>query len=73
MRPYKTLAAFRFSLASRNPAKCQPLLSALDFLLAQTKQILMPVIRYPKTTRDLLRQVTPGSPKQDLLLLADGW
>ena len=68
---YKTLAAFASRLQS-NPGEVPALLSALDFRLAQTKQILIAGDPLSQDTRDLLRQVNTRFLPNKILLLADG-
>src|SRR5712691_4037065 len=68
---YKTLAAFASRLQS-NPGEVPALLSALDFRLAQPKQILIAGDPLSQDTRDLLRQVNTRFLPNKILLLADG-
>src|SRR5258708_39460918 len=68
---YKPLAAFASRLQS-NPGEVPALLSALDFRLAQTKQILIAGDPTSQDTRDLLRQVNTRFLPNKILLLADG-
>jgi uncharacterized protein YyaL (SSP411 family) len=68
---YKTLAAFASRLQS-NPDAVPALLSALDFRLAQTKQILIAGDPLSQDTHNLLRQVNTRFLPNKILLLADG-
>ena len=68
---YKTLSAFA-SLLRSNPEAAPALVSALDFRLAQTKQILIAGDPLSPDTRDLLRQVNTRFLPNKILLLADG-
>ena len=68
---YKTLSAFA-SLLRSNPEAAPALVSALDFRLAQTKQILIAGDPWSQDTRDLLRQVNTRFLPNKILLLADG-
>jgi hypothetical protein len=68
---YKTLSAFASRLQS-NPEAVPALVSALDFRLAQTKQILIAGDPLSQDTRDLLRQVNIRFLPNMILLLADG-
>ena len=68
---YKTLSAFA-SLLQSNPEAVPALVSALDFRLAQTKQILIAGDPRSQDTRDLLRQVNSRFLPNKILLLADG-
>jgi uncharacterized protein YyaL (SSP411 family) len=68
---YRTLAAFASRLQS-NPDAVPALVSALDFRLAQTKQILIAGDPRSQDTRDLLRQVNIRYLPNKILLLADG-
>jgi len=68
---YKTLSAFAALLQS-NPETLPALVSALDFRLAPTKQILIAGDPLSQDTRDLLRQVNTRFLPNKILLLADG-
>jgi uncharacterized protein len=68
---HKTLSAFTARLQSE-PDAVPALVSALDFLLAQTKQILIAGNPASQDTRDLLRQVNTRFLPNKILLLADG-
>ena len=70
-RAQKTLSAFSARLES-NPDSVPALASALDFRLAQTKQILIAGDPRSPDTRDLLRQVNTRFLPNKILLLADG-
>jgi len=67
----KTLSAFAARLQS-DPEAVPALASALDFRLAQTKQILIAGDPRSQDTRDLLRQVNTRFLPNKILLLADG-
>ncbi len=67
----KTLSAFAARLQS-NPETVPALASALDFRLAQTKQILIAGDARSQDTRELLRQVNSRFLPNKILLLADG-
>ena len=66
-----TLSAFAARLES-DPAALPALASALDFRLAQTKQILIAGDPSSQDTRELLRQVNTRFLPNKILLLADG-
>ena len=70
-KAYKTLSAFTARLQS-NPEAVPALVSALDFRLAQTKQILIAGDPTSPDTRELLRQVNTRFLPNKILLLADG-
>ncbi len=70
-RAQKTLSAFAARLES-NPDAVPALASALDFRLAQTKQILIAGDPTSQDTRALLRQVSTRFLPNKILLLADG-
>jgi len=70
-RAHKTLSAFTARLQS-NPEAVPALASALDFRLAQTKQILIAGDPASQDTRELLRQVNSRFLPNKILLLADG-
>ncbi len=70
-KAYMTLSAFTSRLQS-NPDAMPALTSALDFRLAQTKQILIAGDPMSRDTRELLRQVTSRFLPNKILLLADG-
>jgi uncharacterized protein len=70
-RAKKMLSAFAARLQS-DPEAVPPLASALDFRLAQTKQILIAGDPRSQDTRDLLRQVNARFLPHKILLLADG-
>jgi len=67
----KTLSAFASRLLS-DPEAAPALVSALDFRLAQTKQILIAGDPASQDTRELLRQVNSRFLPNKILLLADG-
>jgi uncharacterized protein YyaL (SSP411 family) len=67
----KTLTAFSARLQS-NPEAVPALVSALDFRLSQTKQILIAGDPVSLDTRELLRQVNMRFLPNKILLLADG-
>jgi uncharacterized protein YyaL (SSP411 family) len=67
----KTLSAFAARLQS-DPEAVPALVSALDFRLAQTKQILIAGDPTSQDTRELLRQVNTRFLPNKILLLADG-
>ncbi len=67
----KTLSAFAARLQS-TPEALPALSSALDFRLAQTKQILIAGDLGSQDTRELLRQVNTRFLPNKILLLADG-
>jgi uncharacterized protein YyaL (SSP411 family) len=67
----KTLTAFSARLQS-NPDAVPALVSALDFRLSQTKQILIAGDPVSQDTRELLRQVNMRFLPNKILLLADG-
>ncbi len=67
----KTLSVFAARLQS-DPEAVPALASALDFRLAQTKQILIAGDPRSQDTRDLLRQVNARFLPNKILLLADG-
>src|SRR5260370_22720953 len=67
----KTLSAFAARLQS-DPAAVPVLASALDFRLAQTKQILIAGDPASQDTHELLRQVNNRFLPNKILLLADG-
>ncbi len=67
----KTLSAFAARLQS-DPDAVPALASALDFRLAQTKQILIAGDPALQDTRDLLRQVNTRFLPNKILLVADG-
>ncbi len=67
----KTLSAFAARLQS-TPEAVPALASALDFRLAQTKQILIAGDPASRDTRELLRQVNSRFLPNKILLLADG-
>src|SRR5260370_11963729 len=67
----KTLSAFAARLQS-TPEALPALSSALDFRLAQTKQILIAGDLGSQDTRELLRQVNTKFLPNKILLLADG-
>jgi uncharacterized protein len=70
-KAHKTLSAFAARLQS-DPEAVPALASALDFRLAQTKQILIAGDPRSQDTRDLLRQVNIRFLPNKILLLADG-
>jgi uncharacterized protein len=70
-KAYKTLSAFTARLQS-DPDAVPALASALDFRLAQTKQILIAGDPRSEDTRELLRQVNTRFLPNKILLLADG-
>jgi uncharacterized protein YyaL (SSP411 family) len=70
-KAYKTLSAFSSRLQS-DPEAAPALASALDFRLAQTKQILIAGDPMSQDTRELLRQVNRRFLPNKILLLADG-
>ncbi len=70
-RAYKTLSAFTARLQA-DPDAVPALASALDFRLAQTKQILIAGNPTSQDTRDLLREVNTRFLPNKILLLADG-
>jgi uncharacterized protein YyaL (SSP411 family) len=70
-KAYKTLSAFSARLQF-DPEAVPGLASALDFRLAQTKQILIAGDPTAKDTRALLRQVNMRFLPNKILLLADG-
>jgi uncharacterized protein len=70
-RALKTISAFAARLQS-DPEAVPALASALDFRLAQTKQILIAGDPSSQDTRDLLRQVNTRFLPNKILLLADG-
>jgi uncharacterized protein len=67
----KTISAFAARLES-DPGALPPLASALDFRLAQSKQILIAGNPASQDTRELLRQVNTRFLPNKILLLADG-
>src|SRR5260370_13604878 len=67
---YKTLSAFASRLQS-NPEAVPALVSALDFRLAQTKQILIAGDPTSQDTRELLRQGNTRFLPNKILLLPD--
>ncbi len=67
----KTISAFAARLQS-NPEAVTALASALDFQLAQTKQILIAGDPVSQDTRELLRLVNARFLPNKILLLADG-
>jgi len=67
----KGISAFAARLQS-DPESLPALASALDFRLAQTKQILIAGDPTSQDTRDLLRQVNTRFLPNKILLLADG-
>jgi uncharacterized protein YyaL (SSP411 family) len=67
----KGISAFAARLRS-DPESLPALASALDFRLAQTKQILIAGDPTSRDTRDLLRQVNTRFLPNKILLLADG-
>jgi uncharacterized protein YyaL (SSP411 family) len=67
----KGISAFAARLRS-DPESLPALASALDFRLAQTKQILIAGDPTSQDTRDLLRQVNTRFLPNKILLLADG-
>jgi uncharacterized protein YyaL (SSP411 family) len=67
----KTLSVFAARLQS-TPEAVPALASALDFRLAQTKQILIAGDPTSPDTRELLRQVNTRFLPNKILLLADG-
>lgn len=67
----KTLSAFSATVQSE-PGAMPALLSALDFRLARTKQILIAGDPRSQDTRQLLRQVNTRFLPNTILLLADG-
>jgi len=70
-KAHKTLFAFAARLQS--DAEAVPaLVSALDFRLAQTKQVLIAGDPRSQDTRELLRQVNTRFLPNKILLLADG-
>jgi uncharacterized protein YyaL (SSP411 family) len=71
LKGYKTLTAFSSRLQS-DPEAVPALASALDFRLAQTKQILIAGDPMSQDTRALLRQVNTRFLPNRILLLADG-
>ena len=70
-KAYKTLSAFTARLQSE-PDAVPALVSALDFRLAQIKQILIAGDPTSQDTRELLRQVNARFLPNKILLLADG-
>src|SRR5260370_3727841 len=70
-KAYKTLSAFTARLQSE-PDAVPALVSALDFRLAQTKQVLIAGDPASQDTRELLRQVNTRFLPNKILLLADG-
>jgi uncharacterized protein YyaL (SSP411 family) len=70
-RAYKTISAFAARLQS-DPEAVPALASALDFRLAQTKQVLIAGDPTSQDTRELLRQVNTRFLPNKILLLADG-
>jgi hypothetical protein len=70
-KAYKTLSAFASRLQSE-PDAMPALASALDFRLAQTKQILIAGDPMSQDTRELFRQVSTRFLPNKILLLADG-
>ncbi len=70
-KAYKTLSAFTARLQS-GPDTVPALASALDFRLAQTKQVLIAGDPSSRDTRELLRQVNTRFLPNKILLLADG-
>lgn len=70
-RAHKTLSAFAARLQS-DPEAVPALASALDFRLAQTKQILIAGAPTSQDTRELLRAVNSRFLPNKILLLADG-
>jgi uncharacterized protein YyaL (SSP411 family) len=70
-RAQNTIAAFAARLES-DPAALPALASALDFRLAETKQILIAGDPASQDTRELLRQVNTRFLPNKILLLADG-
>jgi len=70
-RAQKTISAFSARLQSE-PDALPALASALDFRLAQTKQILIAGDPASPDTRELLRQVNTRFLPNKILLLADG-
>jgi len=70
-RAQKTLSAFAARLQS-TPEAVPALSSALDFRLAQTKQVLIAGDPTSQDTRELLRQVNTRFLPNKILLLADG-
>jgi uncharacterized protein YyaL (SSP411 family) len=70
-RAQKTISAFASRLRS-DPEAVPALASALDFRLAQTKQILIAGDPVSQDTRELLRQVNSRFLPNKILLLADG-
>ena len=70
-RAHKTLSAFAARLQS-DPEAVPALASALDFRLAQTKQILIAGAPTSQDTRELLREVNTRFLPNKILLLADG-
>jgi uncharacterized protein len=70
-KAYRTLSAFTARLQSE-PDAVPALVSALDFRLAQTKQILIAGDPTSQDTRELLRQVNTRFLPNKILLLADG-
>ncbi len=71
VRAQNTISAFAARLES-DPAALPALASALDFRLAQTKQILIAGALSSQDTRELLRQVNTRFLPNKILLLADG-
>jgi uncharacterized protein YyaL (SSP411 family) len=67
----KTLSAFASRLQS-TPDAVPALVSALDFRLAKTKQVLIAGDPTSRDTRELLRQVNSRFLPNKILLLADG-
>jgi len=70
-KAYRTLSAFTARLQA-DPDAVPALASALDFRLAQTKQILIAGDPKSQDTRELLRQVNTRFLPNKILLLADG-
>jgi uncharacterized protein len=70
-KAYKTLSAFTARLQS-DPGAVPALVSAFDFRLAQTKQILIAGDPRSQDTRELLRQVNTRFIPNKIVLLADG-
>jgi uncharacterized protein len=71
VRAQETISAFGARLQSE-PDAVPTLASALDFLLAQTKQILIAGDPTSQDTHELLRQVNTRFLPNKILLLADG-
>ncbi len=69
-RAHKTISAFAARLQS-DPEAVPALASALDFRLAQTKQVLIAGDPTSQDTRELLRQVNTRFLPNKILLLAD--